>query len=801
MSLQPDLNLAQQRKRAKDLRRAHQEGNMEAAVRIARHLPRARSLSPETILISPFTLSEAQLVVAREAGFPSWPNLKHHIEGPSGIDRNEALIDAALEGDTDAVDRDPSASTESIYVACALANVEAAFAILNDTPEVADHPGGRRMWRPLLYLCSSRYRRDENQIERTNIARRLIALGARVTGREPDFSGTHGAMMAQDNDLFAIEAAAGRAASAELVRVLLDAGADLEETTVALLQAVRGGIIEVLKLLLDVLPKEVSWQANWAIQESVVTGRKDMTRMLAEHVELPAEGAINQAIRLSRDRETIEILLGSKDLSGRRGQRIYRQAVRYGNSDAAQLLAARGADQSAVNDIDRVLGACVNGDGGTLRAFLDQNGSLHPYLRNVDHQLLPWAIRTNRHHAVPLLLEAGLDPNVPDTDGETPLHLAVRAGGVETVDQLIRSGASIDAGNFDAQTPLEVALGLTDPGARERVTRRLLDSGASPGRMSKFHPAASLSIEEKLRQGGAIEREDPDLLFERAADAVAFGDVEALREMLDEEPSLVHARSPRAHRATLLHYCGANGTEAPRQRTPPNAAAVMQLLLDRGANVDAMCNLYQGGATTIGLLLSSAFPVRAGLRTSLTEILLKAGAKLGASTLSRAAALGDLDLVRHTVELAERDQSSELKSRFLKEQVQSAFMWACDFGRTKVAEFLLEKGADLAVQNQDGQTGLHLAACSGHLDTVKMLLKRRPPLEVQNAWCGTVLGSVLWAAVNHDPNVDYAPIVEALIDAGAKVEPGSAAWWARQDVLCPASKQRIEDCLKSGARS
>ena len=53
----------------------------------------------------------------------------------------------------------------------------------------------------------------------------------------------------------------------------------------------------------------------------------------------------------------------------------------------------------------------------------------------------------------------------------------------------------------------------------------------------------------------------------------------------------------------------------------------------------------------------------------------------------------------------------------------------------------------------------------------KVLLQRRPPLEVRNNWGGTVLGNVLWAAFNHDPHADYVPIVEALIDAGAKVEP------------------------------
>src|SRR5262245_8661750 len=40
------LNLEQQRKRAKDLRRAHQDGRVEAAVRIGRLLPRARRSTP-----------------------------------------------------------------------------------------------------------------------------------------------------------------------------------------------------------------------------------------------------------------------------------------------------------------------------------------------------------------------------------------------------------------------------------------------------------------------------------------------------------------------------------------------------------------------------------------------------------------------------------------------------------------------------------------------------------------------------------------------------------------------------------
>src|SRR6185295_18811403 len=117
------LNLEQQRKRAKDLRRAHRDSNIEAAVRIARHLPRARNQSPERVLASTFTLSEAQFVVAREAGFSSWPKMKHHIEqlALSHKDIGESIIEAALAGEDNAVRgallRDAGAPHRSIHVA------------------------------------------------------------------------------------------------------------------------------------------------------------------------------------------------------------------------------------------------------------------------------------------------------------------------------------------------------------------------------------------------------------------------------------------------------------------------------------------------------------------------------------------------------------------------------------------------------------------------------------------------------------------------------------------------------------
>ena len=65
------INLEQQRKRAKELLKALKAGDNEALLRISRWLPpRSEALR----------LAEAQLVIAREAGFSSWPKLKAHID-------------------------------------------------------------------------------------------------------------------------------------------------------------------------------------------------------------------------------------------------------------------------------------------------------------------------------------------------------------------------------------------------------------------------------------------------------------------------------------------------------------------------------------------------------------------------------------------------------------------------------------------------------------------------------------------------------------------------------------------------
>jgi Ankyrin repeats (3 copies) len=208
--------------------------------------------------------------------------------------------------------------------------------------------------------------------------------------------------------------------------------------------------------------------------------------------------------------------------------------------------------------------------------------------------------------------------------------------------------------------------------------------------------------------------------------------------------------------------------------------------------------MYGSQCTTLGLAATSIHPQRAGVQIPLLQLLLDRGARIdraGAAgggqslikacfangrgeaaeflshssallDLEEAAGAGNTDAVRGFF-----DNDGTLKASAGREQLVHGFLWACQFGRNRVVEFLIDRGIDLGAQDRNGQTALHHAVIGAQLETAKLLLKHGAPLEIKNSYGGTALGQALWSAANAGSPKPFLPIIELLLESGAQAEP------------------------------
>lgn len=294
----------------------------------------------------------------------------------------------------------------------------------------------------------------------------------------------------------------------------------------------------------------------------------------------------------------------------------------------------------------------------------------------------------------------------------------------------------------------------------------------------------------------ALAARTPVSTFEQAADAIVAGDRPTLERLLREDPDLVHVRSSREHRATLLHYVAANGVENYRQRTPPNIVEIARRLLDAGAEVDAEADVYGGGATALGLVVTSAHPRAAGVQLDLADLLLARGARMGprivrdclangcpeaAEHLARrgaplgleeAAGLGRLELVEPRF-----DDRSGWADPAWRKAVGDALLMAIWYGRGDVVDFFLARGFDPAWRvggDGEGRTALHVAAYEGRAAIVELLLRHSAPVNVTDEAYGTtplVWALHAWLVEGRTDDAAYRALVRLLADAGAAVKP------------------------------
>jgi len=493
------VNLEQQRTLAKDLVRAARDGDPAALARI-------RAVRPDAGAPGSLELAVAQLAVAREGGFQSWPALVADLQ-----ERDvKAFCNAVSGGDVPA--------TQQLL---ALAYVR------------------KRINDPMFVFGQ---RAAHIAAKHATMLRALVAAGADVNMKSDWQNGPYTVLDNTNEDTARFLLAHGATLTPNVAARLgwLDELRTLVNADGALVHA-RGGdgqqplhearTVAIADFLLDrgagVDVRCIDHKSTPA--QYALVDRPDVCRRLLERGATPD---IFMAARLG-DIPLATCLLDTDPACAASrinepgyppvppftiycwslgfGMSPHEVALRFDHRDVHDLLVARSPARL------RFINALSTADEHEANAVLAEVPSLLPSLTRQDHGHLAQAIFHERFDAADLMLSLGFDPAAPGVDGGTALHAACWVGSVRMVERLLaRGGVGLDARDPTHQsTPLgwaafgsvhRRAAGADYPAVADRLVAAGADItavGNREGRTVLAMAYGNPAMQEALRRHGA----------------------------------------------------------------------------------------------------------------------------------------------------------------------------------------------------------------------------------------------------------------------------------------------------------
>ena len=488
-------NLEQLKKQAKELLRDATAFHPAALARFHKHHPRAQNSSPHQP--PAIALADAQLVLAREHGFQSWPAFAKQIEtmriarsvedltdplsaflAAACVDPHSWHAGGALDEAEAILARHPEVATASIYSAAALADEPTVRACLARDPSLATALGGPHQWDALTHLCFSRYLRISKARSDAFVAtaRTLLNAGASANTGFTEYIDTPPRPIHES----VIYAAAGLAQNPALTQLLLDHRADPndEETPYHVPETYDNTVLEILlnsgrfnqTSLATVAARKCDWHDDKGLALALDHGANP--NYLTRWQYTPFQ----QSIRRDNGLIMIEAMLNhgaDPTLANNHDDRnAIQMAAYHGRGDILSALEQRGFvinldDPTGAPTLDSLVAACARADLAAAQSITAHHPQLCAQLIDLGGPLLARFTGADNSAGVRCLLALGISPAAlwPEGDGywelaplSTALHVAAWRAHHDVVRTLIAAGTPVNARDARNRTALQLAV-------------------------------------------------------------------------------------------------------------------------------------------------------------------------------------------------------------------------------------------------------------------------------------------------------------------------------------------------------
>ena len=456
--------------------------------------------------------------------------------------------------------------------------------------------------------------------------------------------------------------------------------------------------------------------AHGNLADVVASGKRDHAlEMISEGTDVNAQQSDGSSALLyaihQRDEELVRALLSAgadANHMNAYGASTMGEAAMAGNVEILRLLLAQGADANLTNPEGETALMVVARAGNTeaARLLLEHGADINAREQWGGQSAAMWAAAQHQPDMLRLLIARGADINVHSTvrlwdrrilseprpkdmnkGGFYPLHYAAREGCTECVQVLAEGGADLDVTDPDRVTALSLAL----INLHFETAAALVKAGADVNKWDLFGRAPLYNALDlhTLPEGGR-----PDI---PSGDALSGYDIAVMLLEHGANPNMQLKLRPPYRNAIFDRGADtALSTGATPLMRAARAAdnASVQLLLEHGAHVDLPNSRGETPLMIVAGVNYPSEPTRGRYKTEQASIetirlLLEAGADINART-------GDP---------SQRPGQGEPE----RGDGQTALHGAARKGWTRIAQYLIDNGAEQEPRDAQGITPLDLA--------------------------------------------------------------------------------------------